>query len=130
MAIPWITLLANVPWKQVIEHTPSVVEGARKLWQSTQKREDAANRAAGASSAPVPADPASAALRQRLDTLEGLHAGLAGQMRAASDLVQSLAEQNAQLVLQVEALRRHQRRLTWLALAAAGLAMAAAWMAY
>jgi len=128
MAIPWITLLANVPWKQVIAHTPTVVEGARKLWRSTQGGEP--EPAAQATPASRPETSETAALRQRIDTLEGLHAGLAGQMRAASDLVQSLAEQNAQLVVQIEALRRRQRRLMLLALAGVGLAVIALWAAY
>lgn len=125
MGIPWITLLANVPWKQVIEHTPAVVEGARKLWQTSRHADDAPSAAPSAAAEPS----ALAALGARVEALERELADSRRQMRAASELLSSLAEQNAQLIVQVETLRRAQRRLIMLAGAALALALLGVWWA-
>lgn len=105
MAIGWMTILSNVPWSDVIKNAPAVVDGAKKLWKKT------ANRASTAEGA-VPASNATGA--ERLLVLEGRISELQAQMLASSEVIQSLAEQNAQLIARVEKTRR---RLLLLALA-------------
>jgi len=42
MPVPWLTVLQNVPWSDVIKNAPKVADGARKLWQSVGKKPQAA----------------------------------------------------------------------------------------
>lgn len=110
MALGWMTILQNVPWSEVITHAPKVVEGARKLWGSVRRRPDGAAPAAGA--VPVGAAPDSPeALAARLAALEAQVAALHQQMADSSELIQSLAEQNTQLVARVEMHRLRFQRL-------------------
>ena len=108
MAAGWITALKLVPWGDVIEATPQILAAAKKLLGASR------GGAAGASGAPAAENaPASlsatpeAALRQlqeRVDRLEQ-------EQQASALLIQSLAEQNAQVVQAVEALRQRSQRL-------------------
>jgi len=128
MALGWLTVLKTVPWGEVIGNAPKIADGARKLWSAVARKEAEAP-AAGAGPAPASGPDAVAALEARLARAEADAAELRGQMVASSALIQALAEQNAQLVQRVEALRV---RLAWLAGAAGVLgvavAAAAAWM--
>ena len=73
---------------------------------------------AASSSEPLSSEPRStesrtiADLRARLATLETTATNLHDQMLASSELIKTLAEQNAQLVARVEA---HRVRVMWLA---------------
>lgn len=131
MAIPWLTVLRSVPWTEVIANAPKVAGGAKKLWTSVAKSR---TPAAGAGSTPATvSDPHApqapegsvAALRARVGALEASVAELHAQMLQSSEVIQSLAGQNAQLVARVDAGRRRIFRLT-LALVAVGLASACA----
>ena len=42
MGISWMTVLAAVPWTEVIKNAPKVAEGARKLWSSAGRKGAAA----------------------------------------------------------------------------------------
>lgn len=97
MPIGWGTILANVPWSDVIKNAPAVAEGAKKLWKKV------GGKASTATTAPAPADDTP---EGRLATLEARVAELHGQMQAAGEVIQSLAEQNAQLIARVEKTRR------------------------
>ncbi len=112
MAIGWMTILSNVPWSDVIKNAPAVAEGARKLWKKAGSK-------ASTVSDDAPAD--------SLAALQGQVADLRAQMLAAGEVIQSLAEQNAQLIARVEKTRR---RLLLLALAnlAIGALALAAWL--
>lgn len=111
MAIGWMTILSNVPWSDVIKNAPAVAEGARKLWKKAGSKASVSDDA--------PAD--------SLAALQGQVAELRAQMLAAGEVIQSLAEQNAQLIARVEKTRR---RLLLLALAnlAIGALALAAWL--
>lgn|SRR5690606_8247343 len=109
MAIPWIAALKIIPWGDVIEHAPKVLNAARKLLDKQK-----------APSVPVPAgpplDPAAAPpslgeLRNRLIEAQQLieQQGLAQQQMAQT--VSELAEQNARLVEAVQLLRVRTRVL-------------------
>ncbi|MDR2188587.1 MAG: hypothetical protein LBE62_11155 [Azonexus sp.] len=116
MAIGWMTIVKNVPWAEVIRNTPVVVDSARKLWRKAAGKADPPLPPAAA---PDAADPL-AALQTQIETL---HA----QMLASSEMIQTLAEQNAQLIARLET---HRRRLFWLTIAtAAALLLAlAGWL--
>lgn len=120
MAIGWLTVLKMVPWGEVISNAPKVAEGAKKLWNTVGKK---------------PAEPAEFATPGEIPTLAGLSAQLTQaetalaelhqQMVASTELINALAEQNAQLVQRVET---HRLRVRWLSIATfilGGLAVAA-----
>lgn len=118
MAIGWLTILSNVPWTDVIKNAPAVADGARKLWKKV------GGKTSTASNVPV-AEPATP--EDRIANLQARVDELHAQMLTASEVVRSLAEQNAQLIARVEKTRR---RLLWLALFTVGVAgiAVAAWL--
>jgi hypothetical protein len=113
MAIGWLAVLKMVPWRDVISNAPAVADGAKKLWKSVAKK-SSSPVAGSASSAPrvVSESQAVMLLQARVDTLEALTTDLQGQMLASSELINALAEQNAQLVKRIEL---NRVRLLWLA---------------
>jgi hypothetical protein len=114
MAAPWLALLQQVPWADVVGNAPKLAEGAKKLWQAVNRRPGAGD---ATSTAPEAVPP--------LAALQGAEADLQQQLAASSELIKALAEQNAELVQRHEAARRSLR---WLAVATAAttlLAMAA-----
>ncbi|MEC5399421.1 hypothetical protein [Uliginosibacterium sp. H1] len=94
MAIDWIAAAKLVPWSDVISSAPQLAKGARKLWERVGKRESAPPPAADAPAA----DPL-AVLRDRVAQLEA-------EAATSSELIRSLAEQNAKLVQVLHGLRR------------------------
>lgn len=113
MAIGWMTILKSVPWTDVIRNAPKVADGAKKLWHKVggkgEGEAEVMTPSADADQAPPVAQ--LAALRAQVEALHG-------QMLASSEVIQALAEQNAQLIVRIET---HRRRLLWLA---AGTAVA------
>lgn len=121
MAIGWMTVLKLVPWDDVIANAPQVVEGARKLWKTVARSpapEPAqAPEAHEAAVAPAP----ELATRGELQALATQLSALHEQMAESSALIEALADQNAQLIRQIES---NRVRLGWL-MAAVGLLTAA-----
>ena len=117
MAIPWIAVLSQVPWADVIDNAPKVADGAKKLWTMVVRRPAADDSSHGALQARTPA-----ALEKRIVALEAKIAGLDAQMIASVELIKALAEQNAQLIARVERNRNHLR---WLVAATQATALAA-----
>lgn len=113
----WISLLAKVPWTEVIKNAPVVAEGARKLWNKTR-------RAASTEAVDLPPDADEHAV---LQALQGRIGVLQNEMRAAGEVIQSLAEQNAQLIARVEKTRRRVLLLV-VANCISGLLLLALWM--
>ena len=110
MSLTWLTVLRNVPWTDVISNAPKVAEGAKKLWKTVVKKP------------PSPALSGSVALEARVITLEAAVSELHGQMLASSELIKTLAEQNAQLIRRIETLRV---RVLWVGATTAAVALAA-----
>ncbi|BEP92766.1 hypothetical protein GmRootA79_11500 [Acidovorax sp. A79] len=108
MAAGWVAALKLVPWGDVIEATPQILQAARKLLGTTQKGN--ADAAAGAleSAGGEPAIPVALQLQHLRDRV----ARLEQEQQESAVLIQSLAEQNAQVVQAVEVLRQRHRRLT------------------
>lgn len=113
MPIPWLTVLQNVPWSEVVRNAPKVAEGAKKLWKAVAgKTSPALTPDDGKNLPTTPPDPHSiAALETRMAALEATSQELESQMLASSELITALAEQNAQLIERIDILRR---RLRWL----------------
>lgn len=121
MAIPWLTVLSNVPWTEVIRNAPKVADGARRLWQGI-----GGTRPEAVPDQAVPAAQGeAAALQGRIADLEARVAELHGQMLASSELIKQLAEQNTQLVARLELARVRLARLAVAAAVTAVLALAA-----
>lgn len=96
MAVPWITVLQLVPWKEVIKNAPAVLDGARKLWET------AGRKSPGKTPSVVPAASAPLSAEARIATLEASVAGLSEQVLQSSTLIKELAEQNANLIQRAE----------------------------
>lgn len=112
MPIPWLVVLQSVPWTDVIRNAPKVADGAKKLWNTVNRKAPAQESSAAEKETPLANDAASIALLQkRVAKQETAIAELHEQMRASSELIRALAEQNTQLVERVEAIRV---RVAWL----------------
>lgn len=114
MAMDWLKVLKHVPWTEVIGNAPGVAENARKLWGAVAKTPATTMHpepdALTASPQEIIAD-----LDARLSAAEASISDLHGQMRTSSELIKSLAEQNAQLIERIEA---NRKRLVTLAVGA------------
>lgn len=121
MALGWITVLKLVPWGGVIEATPQIVQAAKKLLGSAKKKEaDTFPSADMHTGNPTQATSQVQHLQERLLRLEQAH-------QASAVLIQSLAEQNAQVVQAVEALRKRSQRLT-VAVSVLAITLAGLWV--
>jgi hypothetical protein len=105
MAIGWLTVLKSVPWSEVISNAPKVVDGAKTLWNTVAKKPVSVK----ASAAPAAAK---ATLEGRLAAMEEAVSDLQTQMRASTEIIKELADQNAQLIRRIEANRVRVRWLT------------------
>lgn len=107
MAIGWLSVLQMVPWGDVIKNAPKVADSAKKLWDSARKSPPQ-DPPAGNSPA-LPRSPEALAidgLQQRVAALESESRAMHEQMLASSELISTLAQQNAQLVARAEVNRR------------------------
>ncbi len=112
MAIGWLTVLKMVPWGDVIENAPKVATGAKKLWQTVGKKPVSAATDVPEHEVLIAESPAVAALQRQVAELQVAVADLHQQMLASSELIESLASQNTQLIKRVEV---HRIRLLVLA---------------
>ena len=110
MAIGWLSVLKMVPWGDVIENAPKVAQGAKKFLSAVGKK-----AVPGVSDTLYPATPTQAAgeqdtvvaaLQKQVAELQAATTELHLQMLQSSALIQSLAEQNTQLVQRVELIRK------------------------
>ncbi|WP_343585849.1 hypothetical protein [Herbaspirillum sp.] len=112
MGLSWMSALKLIPWGDVVQATPGIVRGARDLWSRTRRAKSEAETREGAMLAPGD----TAQLAARIEQLEA-------EQLEASKLINTLAEQNAQLVAALDAQRRRMRLLmAFCVLLAAGLA--------
>lgn len=112
MAIGWIAALKMVPWADVVSNAPVVADGAKKLWNVVSRkkadpevtpRETATNLSTEAI--------AMRALETRAAVLESKVADLEHEMISSSEVIKSLAEQNAKLIQMLDLFRRRQQFL-------------------
>lgn len=111
----WFSMLRAVPWGHVIDSAPRVVSGTRRFWHAVSGegvREEI--DITEVQSSYTGEHEELSAIRSRLTALEQSAVDLREQILAASELIKTLADQNAQLIVQTEKNRRHTR---WLAVA-------------
>lgn len=115
MAIPWLLALKVIPWGDVIEHAPKVLNAARKLMDRTPPPESGAPLEVFD---PAPGQPPSLGeLKNRLVEARQLIEQQARTQEQMAQTLAELAEQNARLVGAVEMLRLRTRVLLWVAAA-------------
>lgn len=110
MAIPWLLALKVIPWGDVIEHAPKVLNAARKL-MDREKAPEGTTVAATPMDLALDTPPSLGELRNRLIEARQL---IDQQARTQDEMAQTLAElaeQNARLVSAVELLRVRTRLL-------------------
>ena len=122
MPIGWLSVLKAVPWTEVITNAPKVADGAKKLWNSVGKK--VPQPAAGAAPSAAPDADTLTELQTRLAAVEAAARDLHEQMLASSEVIKALAEQNAQLIKGVEAIRIRARWLIGAVLASLAVALA------
>ena len=110
MPIPWLVVLQSVPWVDVIRNAPKVAEGAKRLWSSVSGKSPLQNDNLAERELET-VNPAE--LLTRLRAAETEIAALHTQMLASTELIKTLAEQNAEMAKGMEAYRR---RLSWLSI--------------
>lgn len=104
MSISLLGAVKAVPWGDVIAAAPSVVQGANALWDRVAKKRPKGDPVDAPSTAS-----AGASTEVRLAALEQVVTELQKEALASSQLIRSLAEQNVQLVREVEVLRLRSR---------------------
>ena len=122
------TVLANVPWKQVIDAAPKVADGATRLWSSvTRRKADALPQEIIDSAKEAESRPAESPIhelqRQVIDVQTDV-AQLKAEMESASELIKALADQNSALVNRIELNRKRVYRHTILLGAVAAVLLA------
>ena len=98
MALPWLTALKVIPWKDVVEAAPAVLAAAKGL------RKDKTPPSPPPATSPLTADEATRRLQQQLADQEQ-------RLQALQTTVSELAEQNLRLVAAVDVLRMRSRWL-------------------
>ena len=121
--IGWLAVLQMVPWTDVIKNAPKAADGAKKLWQSVRKKPPSSTQ--DPTTRHLPSD-IQTPLQTRMAALEHDLADLHTQMLESAALIQTLAEQNTQLVRRAETTRM---RLKILSVVALLLTVAVVWLA-
>ena len=110
MSIGWMTAFKAIPWRDVIAAAPAVALGAKKLWTSVKSaRTDTAPEAGPET------------IEDQVRALQMQVSELTRESTASTELISSLAEQNARLVEAVEVLHGRVRILLAAGLVAAVL---------
>jgi hypothetical protein len=128
MAIGWLTVLQSVPWSEVVRNAPKVAAGAKKLWGSVaNKDEEGVDHTADleAQSRQPPEHLSLGNLQAQITTLQSVAGGLQQRLTESTVLITALAEQNAQLIQRIEAMRKRTSRFG-VALVLVGIAAGAA----
>jgi hypothetical protein len=99
----FIAVLSNIPWAQVVENAPKVADGAARLWKSvTGFRRSVQSERLVEETASKDDISESEVLRAQIRTLDESVKNLQDQMRASSELIKALADQNTLLVQRIE----------------------------
>lgn len=115
MAISWVTALKLVPWGDVIQAAPSVLKAAKGLLHkdAEQAREAVAQAAGHTAAMPSLASNAGELALQQVAQLEGRIQQLEAAQHASHQVLEKMAEQQAQIVKTVGLLRTGATRLAW-----------------
>ena len=115
MAISWVTALKMVPWGDVIQAAPSVLKAAKGLMKKSpeQAQEEAEQAASLHATQPSLAGNAGELALQQVAQLEARIQHLEAAQRASNQVLEKMAEQQAQIVKTVGILRTGATRLAW-----------------
>ena len=115
MAISWVTALKMVPWGDVIQAAPSVLKAAKGLMKKSpeQVQEEAEQAASLHAAQPSLASNAGELALQQVAQLEARIQHLEAAQRASNQVLEKMAEQQAQIVKTVGILRTGATRLAW-----------------
>lgn len=97
----WVSLLKKVPWNQVINNAPLLVDGAKKLWKSVN------NKNTDEEQIPAKTNILTSG-GDKLKALDDTVKELKSQLFDSSALIKALADQNVELVKNLE----NQRKIT------------------
>ena len=126
MALSWLTALKAVPWADVVQAAPGIVQGARKLFTAAKEYAATADDASASPQGAKRTD----ALEGRLQQIEAGLETLTTEQRSSAELIRSLAEQNASIIAALDMMRTRVRVLSGaciaLAVVAVGLGIAIA----
>ena len=103
------SILANIPWGQVVDNAPVSAESAVKLWKAARRKKSA--QSPDQDSEADAAQTGSGSLNERLVAMEEHIRSLEEQMSTSAELIKALAEQNALLVRRFELNNTRLRRL-------------------
>ena len=103
------SILANIPWGQVVDNAPLIAESAVKLWKAARRKKSA--KSPDQDSEADAAQTGSGGLNERLVAMEEHIRSLEEQMSTSAELIKALAEQNALLVRRFELNNTRLRRL-------------------
>ena len=123
MAIPWLVALKVIPWGDVIEHAPKVLNAARKLMERPKAPSTGTTTPAPLDLGDAP--PTMGELKNRLIEARQLIDQQATMQVQMAQTLTELAEQNARLVAAVDVLRKRTRLLL---IVAAALAVSVVWL--
>ena len=110
MPIPWSTLIKVIPWTELVTAAPKIVEQARKIAAAARRSRAEAEPAPDPQAAvqPAPVD----TLETRVSRVETQLVAMAEEEISSTELLKSLADQNAQIVLALQGMNTRVRRLT------------------
>ena len=112
MAIGWLAILTAVPWVEVMRKAPEVAENAKKLWKTIAKKSPKSElEVRNEHSVFASEDQEISWLKERLTAIEAANSDLRNQMLKSAELIQALADQNAQLIIRMELNRKRILRL-------------------
>ena len=103
------SILANIPWGQVVDNAPVIAESAVKLWKAARRKKSA--QSPDQDSEADATQTGSGSLNERLVAMEEHIRSLEEQMSTSAELIKALAEQNALLVRRFELNNTRLRRL-------------------
>ena len=108
MAIGWMTALKIIPWADVLESAPHIVKAAKRLFSATKAdastfAESSAKSSTGSSTSV--AGNSLANLDKRIRLIETRIVELSDEQKSSTELIKSLAEQNALIVEAIEVFR-------------------------
>ncbi|EED69041.1 hypothetical protein SR914_00970 [Comamonas testosteroni] len=112
----WIAALKLVPWGEVIKATPQVVKAAQGMLKKKEAQAEAREQDASADGARQRISPPASAGEQALLLIQRQEeriAQLEQSQRQSLEIIEKLAQQNAQIVATVGALRIGAQRLAW-----------------
>lgn len=116
MAIGWLSVLKLVPWNEVISNAPKLASEAKKLWSTVAKTPPTAEPSPAKAKPSAGSDSPSLALLQAdLELVITEVTDLHKQMLESSQLLKALADQNTQLIKQMDVQRTRIRWLTGIA---------------